>query len=61
MTENGGVEYNDGKYCQYLRAMYKYIEAFLIEHQLDDKINQFIKKQLKKANCIKGEINNESE
>lgn len=57
MTENGGIENNNGKYCYYLRTMYKFIEAFLIEHQSDEKLNQFLKKRLNKSNRIKGDAN----
>lgn len=47
MTENGGIENNNGSYCHYLKSIYKKIEDFLIEHKSDDNLNKFLKTQIK--------------
>ncbi|WP_019679644.1 radical SAM/SPASM domain-containing protein [Ruminococcus flavefaciens] len=49
MTENGGIENNNGNYCQYLKIIYKQIETFLLEHKSDRKLNKFLKNKIEKA------------
>lgn len=49
MTENGGIENNNGNYCEYLKIMYARIESFLMKHKTDDKLNKYLKMQLQKA------------
>lgn len=58
MTENGGIENNNGKYCIYLKEMYRYIRDFLKDHENDQNLNKYLKATLSKRfkRDIKDEI-----
>ena len=58
MTENGGIENNNGKYCMYLKEMYRYIRDFLKDHENDQNLNKYLKATLSKRfkRDIKDEI-----
>ena len=52
MTENGGIENNNGNYCKYLLKLYKYIESFLNENADNSKLNRFIRKKIEMAKSL---------
>ena len=49
LSENNGIENNNGNYCKYLKSIYRRIEYFLIEHKSDDRLNRFIKAKIQKS------------
>lgn len=49
LTENNGIENNNGNYCKYLKSMYRRIEYFLTAHKSDDRLNRFVKTKIKKS------------